>query len=303
MIVLAQLLEGPVGAVGHVGVKGLGALVDQLGIKHHAHGDSAQNGANHHHDGQGDHALGEALAGVLHLVDVGGDLLTTAHRKDQDGQRGEIAHVEVGQQCFQAEVHGDELGTGVDDRSGKHHNDVQDGHNKHAAAGDGGQALQGVQAGACHKGEEQQHSQRGDLHINGGEAVVLLRVAEHSPAQGLQTAGALAGDVGDVAGPVGPAGVVGHLGAHGVEHPGADAAAGVLKGGAQLAHHQSIGDEIQGKHQDPAEDHLDAVEIHEAIQHIAEAPNRGKRHKRKHVPLDLFVFVHFRTSLLNFQFL
>ena len=182
---------------------------------------------------------------------------------------------------------------GVDHRSGEHHDDVEQGHDEHRAAGDGGQALERVQTAAGYESEDQQNRKGHKLNVNRREGIVFLRVLEDRPAQGLQTAGALACDIGDVAGPVGPACEVGHLGAHGVMHPGGDAAAFILKGGAELADHQRVGDEVEGEHQDPTEVHLRSVKVYEAVQDVAKAPNRGKCHERKHLPLDFLVLVHF----------
>ena len=110
-------------------------------------------------------------------------------------------------------------------------------------------------------------------------------------------------DVGDVAGPVGPTGVVGQLGVGGLVQPGADAAALVFKGRAQLTHHQRIGDEVQDKHKDPAEDDLRTVKVHKAVGNVAEAPDRRKGHEGKGKPRDLcgFFFVrHADNSSLSF---
>ena len=298
VVILAQLLEGPVGAVGGVGVEAGGALVDDGRVKHLAHGNGAQDGAGHHHARQGDHALGEALAGVLHLIDVGRDLLAAAYRKDQNGQRGEVGHIEIGDQLPEGEGSGDVFRVGIDGRSREHHHDVQQGHDEGAGAGGSQQLLQGIQAPAGNVAAHQQDAEGCQLHIQGGDGVVGFRVAENGPAQGLQEAAALAGDVGNVAGPIGPARVIGQLGVGGLVDPGADAAALVLKGGAKLAHHQGIGDEVEGEHRHPAENDLAAVEIHKAVGHIAKAPHCGEGHKGQGRPFDptvCFCFFHADT--------
>ena len=287
VVILAQLLEGPVGTVGGIGVKARGAFIDDGGVEHAAHGQRAQNGADHHHAGQCDHALGEALAGVLDLVDVGRNFLAAAHSEHQNGQRGEVGDVEVRDEAAEAQVRVHILGGGVDGRGGKHHHDVQQRHDKGAGAGGGEQLFQRVQAKAGDVAAQQQDAEGGQLDVQGGEGVVGLRVAEDGPAQRLEEAAALAGDVGDVAGPVGPAGVVSKLCVGGLVQPGADAAALVFEGRAQLTHHQGIGDEVKREHQDPAEDDLRAVEVDKAVGDVAKAPHRGKGHERKDRPADL----------------
>ena len=264
-----------------------GAFIDDGGVEHAAHGQRAQNGADHHHAGQCDHALGEALAGVLDLVDVGGNFLAAAHSEHQNGQRGEVGDVEVRDEAAEAQVRVHIFGGGVDSRGGKHHHDVQQRHDKGAGAGGGEQLFQRVQAEAGDVAAQQQDAEGGQLDVQGGEGVVGLRVAEDGPAQRLEEAAALAGDVGDVAGPVGPAGVVSKLCVGGLVQPGADAAALVLEGRAQLTHHQGIGDEVKREHQDPAEDDLRAVEVDKAVGDVAKAPHGGKGHERKDRPADL----------------
>ena len=287
VVILTQLLECPVGAVCRIGVEAFGAGVDDGGVKHPAHGKSAQDRTGDHHACQSDHAPGEALAGVFHLVDVGGDLFTAAHGKHQDGQRSKVGNVEGGDQAAEAQVGVDILCGGVDRRCGEHHDDVQQRHDKGAGAGGSQQLLQGVQTQAGNVAAQQQDAEGGKLDITGGNGVVGLRIPEDRPAQCLQEAAALAGNVGDVACPVGPACVVGKLGVGGLVQPGADAAALVFKGGTQLAHHEGVGDEIKGKHQDPAEDDLGTIEVHKAVGDVAEAPDRGERHKGEGLPRDL----------------
>ena len=68
--------------------------------------------------------------------------------------------------------------------------------------------------------------------------------------------------------------------------PGADAAAGSLKGRSQLAYHKGIGHKIQCEHQDPAENNLYTVKVYKAVEYISEAPDRGKGHERQSVPGD-----------------
>ena len=303
MVVLTQLLESPVGTVGDIGVEALCAGVDDGGVEHTAHGQRAQNSAGDHHDGQRDHAAGEALAGVLDLIDVGRDLLAATHSEHQNGQGREVGDVEVGDETAKAQVGVDVLCRGVDGRGSKHHHDVQQGHDKGAGACGSQQLFQGVQTQTCNVAAQQQDAEGGQLDVAGGEGIVGLRVAENGPAQRFQKAAALAGDVGDVAGPVGPTGVVGQLGVGGLVQPGADAAALVFKGRAQLTHHQRIGDEVQDKHKDPAEDDLRTVKVHKAVGNVAEAPDRRKGHEGKGKPRDLcgFFFVrHADNSSLSF---
>ena len=51
MVVLTELLEGPVSAVGNVGLKAVLTLVDDSRIKHHAHRDTSEDRADHNHNG------------------------------------------------------------------------------------------------------------------------------------------------------------------------------------------------------------------------------------------------------------
>ena len=51
MVVLTELLEGPVSAVGNVGLEAVCALVDDSRIKHHAHRDTSEDRADHNHNG------------------------------------------------------------------------------------------------------------------------------------------------------------------------------------------------------------------------------------------------------------
>ena len=51
MVVLTELLEGPVSAVGNVGLEAVVALVDDSRIKHHAHRDTSEDRADHNHNG------------------------------------------------------------------------------------------------------------------------------------------------------------------------------------------------------------------------------------------------------------
>ena len=51
MVVLTELLEGPVSAVGNVGLEAVVALVDDSRIKHHAHCDTSEDRADHNHNG------------------------------------------------------------------------------------------------------------------------------------------------------------------------------------------------------------------------------------------------------------
>ena len=303
MVVLTQLLESPVGAVGDIGVEALCAGVDDGGVEHTAHGQRAQNGAGDHHDGQRDHAAGEALAGVLDLIDVGRDLLAATHSEHQNGQRSKVGDVEVGDEAAEAQVGVDVLCRGVDGRGSKHHHDVQQGHDEGAGACGSQQLFQGIQTQTCNVAAQQQDAEGSQLDVAGGEGIVGLRVAENGPAQRFQKAAALAGNVGDMAGPVGPTGVVGQFGVGGLVQPGADTAALVFKGRAQLTHHQRIGDEVQDKHKDPAEDDLRTVKVHKAVGNVAEAPDRRKGHEGKGKPRDLcgFFFVrHADNSSLSF---
>ena len=296
MVVLTQLLESPVGTVGDISVEALCAGVDDGGVEHTAHGQRAQNGAGDHHDGQRNHAAGEALAGVLDLIDVGRDLFAAAHGEHQNGQRREVGDVKVGDQAAEAQVGVDVLCRGVNGRGSEHHQDVQQGHDEGAGACGGQQLFQGVQTQACNVAAQQQDAEGSQLDVAGGEGIVGLRVAENRPAQRLQKAAALAGDVGDVARPVGPAGVVSQLGVGGLVQPGADTAALVFKGGAQLAHHQRIGDKVKGKHEDPAEDDLRTIKVHKAVGNVAEAPDRRKGHEGKGKPRDLCGFFFVRHT-------
>jgi len=51
MVVLTKLLEGPVSAVGNVGLKAVLALVDDSRIKHHTHCNTSEDRADHNHNG------------------------------------------------------------------------------------------------------------------------------------------------------------------------------------------------------------------------------------------------------------
>lgn len=95
-----------------------------------------------------------------------------------------------------------------------------------------------------------------------------------------------------MAGPVGPARVVGQLRVGGFVEPGADAAALILEGGPQFSHHQRVGHEVQGEHEQPAENDLDAVEVDKAVDNVSEAPDRGKSHGRQSIPFYLFCILH-----------
>ena len=71
-------------------------------------------------------------------------------------------------------------------------------------------------------------------------------------------------------------------------NPGADTAAGVLKCRPELTYHKRIGNKVEGKHQNPAENNLDAIKIHEAVQYITKAPYGRERHKGQGIPSHFF---------------
>ena len=90
MIVLPQPLEGVIGAVCHQ------VRRDMAGIKHHPKGNGPKYGGHCHHKGQGRHPLGEIPGRVLHLINIGGYFLTSAHCEDQDGKPHEETGVKGG---------------------------------------------------------------------------------------------------------------------------------------------------------------------------------------------------------------
>lgn len=227
--VFANLLEGPVSAVGYIGIEGFRGSVDDGGIEHHAHGDGAENGTDHHHDRQGDHTLGEIPGGFVHLIDIGRDLLAAAYGEHQNGKGSEVIDVKFRNQVPGAEIHGNIAAVGIDDGCYEHHNDEQDGHDEHSGACKGGNALQNTHAPAGNVAENQENRQGCKLNPQRGQGVIHFRVAENSPAQGFQAAGAFRGNIGNVNGPVGPASIVSGLAAEGALNPGGHAAAGILK--------------------------------------------------------------------------
>ena len=99
-----------------------------------------------------------------------------------------------------------------------------------------------------------------------------------------------------MASPVSPACVISAFRADCFVDPGADAAAGLFEGGAELTYHQGIRHEIESEHQNPAEDYLYSVEVNEAIQHVSESPNRGECHEGQGVPVDFLGVFHKRPS-------
>ena len=85
MVVFTQFLEGPVSAVGYIGVKAFRAFVDHSRIEHHTHSDGSKDCADHNHNGKSDHTLGETAGRILYLIYIRGDLLTATYGKYQDG--------------------------------------------------------------------------------------------------------------------------------------------------------------------------------------------------------------------------
>ena len=211
VIVLAQSLECPVGAVGVVGVEALLGLVDDGRIEHHAHRDGTKDRTDHNHDRQADHRTREALTRVLYLINIRRDLLTATDREYQDGQGGEVLPVKGRNQVLRTEIHGHEGRSRIDGTRTEHHDDVKDGHDEHAGTGQCCHLLQWIQTTACDVAEQNQDTEGNQLYGQCREGIVRFRITEHSPAQCLQTTGGLTCDVGDMAGPVSPACIVRQL--------------------------------------------------------------------------------------------
>ena len=141
MVILSQLLEGPVGAVGNVGTETFGAFIDNRWIKHHAHGDGTKDGADHNHNGKGDHALWETLGRILYLIYIRRNFLASAYGKYQDRKGGKVSHVELGNQLVPCKVHRNITAVWIDDGGCEHHQDIQDGHDEHTGSRDGRKLL------------------------------------------------------------------------------------------------------------------------------------------------------------------
>ena len=79
-VILSQCLECTVCTVCHKVFRNV------VGVKHHTHGNGSQHSTDSNHDSQGDHTLREILGRILSLINIRRNLLTSAHRKHQDGQ-------------------------------------------------------------------------------------------------------------------------------------------------------------------------------------------------------------------------
>ena len=87
--------------------------------------------------------------------------------------------------------------------------------------------------------------------------------------------------------PVRPPGIISEFWADGLVDPRADSTTGVFKRRTEFANHQSVRNKVQRKHQDPAEDNLNTVEVHVAVDDVTETPHGGERHKGQVIPKNL----------------
>ena len=93
----------------------------------------------------------------------------------------------------------------------------------------------------------------------------------------------LLGQIGHMDDPVGPAGEVGQFGSGGGADPGGYPACAFLEGGAHFAHHEHIGDEVEGKHEDPGYHRFETL-VGIAVDDVPEPPYGGEGHQAQRLP-------------------
>ena len=106
---------------------------------------------------------GEAFAGIFHLVDVRGDLLTSADCKHKDREGCEVFDIELRDQALHAQIQRHIISAGIDRAGCKDHDDVKNRHHEHTCSGDGGKSFQRIETAACDPAEKKKHCKSDQL--------------------------------------------------------------------------------------------------------------------------------------------